>query len=745
MTKAENPSGLIIVGETQSDSSTFVQTDTSLDTTELSVAEQRESAALEKQRLIKANEKLRKAREAEEDAPKLGTVFRPAPRSFSGLSAGVTEVAEFTLIGTLGEINDGRTNTVPAAALFDTADQNDNVMLEIPKWDPTTVDPQYDGTQDQVFIWTVEPSENPDLGDTDVYRMWPEALASYTQPVVDEGSFTVNLPPAFLNKYPEGTLSILYSVANESIGNHAKSQAQTIYLDKRPPSYRRDPGAIVPPASIPANGVITKEILDANTNFQFTVPVYSLSWPGDRIRVYDRESGVLVYEGVLWDEAADARLDTITVPSTALRALGEGPKSIVYKLIDRAGWESSASDVRSFSFELQPQPTVLPAPIIRTAPINREVLRAGVKIELPVIANAAPDDQIVMRLISPTGIKTLETFPYSAGFTTANWDDIAVPDGQAEYSLRVEYDLKRGSATHGPSSAATVAVNLKTVGPRPIDPGPVNDQLVPLLIRGGVDRKDNEIGPADAGVAASVSFTVYEGAALGHVVRFFYDGVSAGTYDVKDTDAEGDVVALTLDWSLIRDHGNGTKLAYYEVYESAAASNFQRSPSTDVVVTAITVTVSTYVEYEYLKANFQNKLPGAAIATTGIINCAASPWRGVRVRVRLTDAAIAVGDIIRLDWAFALDARGLNVKESTRLKLEVPVTQVHISSKLVSILVPYNQENFGGQENGENVLEGSIVCFFTLIKPGDVIGISTPTMARYSAKQSGVRCANWVD
>lgn len=745
MTKAENSDGLIIIGETRLESNSFVQTDPSLEGPELSVAEQREKAELIKQRLAKANENLRKAREAEEDAPKLGTVLRPMSRSFSAFSADVTEAAEFTLIGTLGEINDGRTNTVPAAALFDTPDQNENVMLEIPKWEPTTVDPQYDGTQDQIFIWTVEPSENPELGDAEVYRMWPEAVASYTQPVEDDGPFTVNLPPAFLNKYPEGPLSILYSVANESIGNHAKSQAQTIYLDKRPPSYRRDPGALVPPASIPSSGVITKEILDRNTNFEFTVPVYLLPWPGDRIRLYDRESGTLIYEGALWNEAAPERLEKISVPSAALRALGEGPKSIVYKLIDRAGWESSASEVRAFSIQLQPQPTVLPAPIIKTVPINREVLRNGVKIELPVIANALPDDQIVMRVISPTGIRTLQTFPYSDGFITASWDDFAVPDGQAVYVARVEYDLKRGSATHGPSSATSVAVNLKTIGPPPIDPGPINDKLTPLLVRGGVDRQDNKIGPNDAGQNASVTFTVYEGAAPGQVVRFFYDGVSAGTYEIKDDDEHNNLVTLTLDWGLIRDHGNGTKEAYYEIYESAAASNFQRAPTTDVEVTAITVAVSTYVEYEYLKANFQNKLPGSSVATTGIINCAASPWRGVRVRVRLTDTVIAPGDTIRLDWVFALDARGLTLKESSRLHLDVPVTQAHINSKLVSILVPYNQVNFGGQENGEDVLEGSIVCFFSLIKPGDVIGISTKTMARYSAKQTGVRCANWVD
>ncbi|MBV4537665.1 MULTISPECIES: hypothetical protein [Pseudomonas] len=107
-------------------------------------------------------------------------------------------------------------------------------------------------------------------------------------------------------------------------------------------------------------------------------------------------------------------------------------------------------------------------------------------------------------------------------------------------------------------------LDLRTVGPVPVDRGPVSPSLTPVSVRGRISPTVNEITERDAagGANADITFTFYQGQAAGHFVRFFYDGVELLAAQVRTlvgTETPGGTAVVTLPNATLLAQGNGQK------------------------------------------------------------------------------------------------------------------------------------------------------------------------------------------
>lgn len=651
--------------------------------------------------------------------------------------------AEFTIQGTLPNIDDNRPNLVPNTA-YDKDNENDFIYIGVPRWDDTA-DPSYAGLSRDLVIIMIDgvPLDIDATG---------EEPASFDYPTPDDTIFPVQVyvTPAMLENLSEGIHRLSYRVMNDTAQNPDDSLAQEITLDRIAPSPNRDPAALLRPTGVPASGIITKEFLDANATITFPVPDYQVARKGDTIEVYEFASNTPIFEGPIWPEDQPARLPGVTLTAAAITALASGPKQLVYKLKDRALNTSGASVALPVVIQLAPEPGTLLPPEVPASPINRAKAAAGVDIIIPAYDNSQPNDDIVVSWETPQGVIQLPSFKRSVGQTSVDWAFLSTPDPRAVYTARVTYTVNRGSDVFGPSPTNNVPVNLRVVGPvNPDEPDPVNPLLTKLVVRGGSSGVDNQITPADKDLDANIRFTVYEGAAPDQVVHFFYKGVEVLPALTLTTQQAGDLINIPLPWAAVQAAGNGVIPAYYTVYENSTAENFQQSTNTNVRVSVITVPITNFVEYDYpttVKPAQQNKRPGTPLNQTGIINCSSAPWRGVKLKIRYTGTEIQVGDIISLKWVFSKDSTGENEQPAMTYETQITVSQAQDRVKAVDITVPYGRLYFGDDIEPEPVtpvaIIGSIVCSFTVVR-GNVAGQSEKTIVKYNTLQGGRVCSAW--
>lgn len=709
---------------------------------EVSNEEQLKLAEAAKLELEAYNQKLLKQREKKKS--KLGKVIVPGLRAFGVQSASVDPLAaEFTIQGTLPNIDDSRPNLVPNTA-YNKDNENDFIYIDVPRWEDTA-DSDYAGlSKDQVIIMI--DGVPLDLEATG------EEPASFDYPTPDDTIFPVQVyvTPAMLENLSEGIHRISYRVMNDTALNADDSLAQEITLDRIAPSPNRDPAALLRPAGVPASGIITKEFLDTNATITFPVPDYQVARKGDIIEVYEFASNTPIFEGPIWPEDQAARLPGVVVPSAAIAALASGPKQLVYKLKDRALNTSGASVALPVVIQLAPAPGILLPPEVPASPINRAKAAAGVDIIIPPYANSQPNDDIVVTWETPDGPRQLPPFKRSVGQTSVDWAFLSNPDPRAVYTARVTYTVNRGSDVFGPSPVNNVPVNLRVVGPvNPNEPDPVNPLLTRLIVRGGAGGIENQITPADKDLDANIRFTVYEGAAPDQVVHFFYNGVEVLPALTLTTEQPGDLVNVVLPWAAVQAAGNGLIPAYYTVLETSTADNPQQSINTDVRVSVITVPITNFVEYDYpttVRPAQQNKRPGTPLNQTGIINCSSAPWRGVKLKIRYTGNEIQVGDMIHLRWVFSKDSTGENEQPAMQYETQIMVSQAQDRVKAVDITVPYGRLYFGDdidpEPNPPAAIIGSIVCSFTVIR-GNIAGQSEKTIVKYNTLQGGRVCSAW--
>ncbi|MGH8383146.1 hypothetical protein [Pseudomonas sp.] len=657
---------------------------------------------------------------------------------------------EFTFEGTLPTITPARPNTPPFAAYSDEdGSGNDLVYLSIPQWADTDGPDDGSDSEDIVSIYIG--------GQAWPYTLPGEQRFSLPYPP-DAGSFPVKVPllPSMLASLGDGIHLIGYSVQNSLVENEDESLAQQMYVDTRPPSRNVPPAAIGVPAGLitPPPGqplVISAEYLASNDPVSFPVPVYSDPQLADEIIVRDENSNTVLIRAPIWPVGQPARSPNIDIPAATIQALGNGPKQIVYELIDYAQNLSGTSVARPIVLELVPAPINLQAPDVNPNPVNRAGATAGVAINA-TYDNARPDDLVEFTWETPNGNKTVGPVRYDALPGRIGWPELSDPDSGAVYSARVTYTVRRGTANTAPSPANNVPVDLSVVGPvNPNDPDPVNPDLIAVTVTGGVSGQPDVINHLDFGVDGSIRFTVYDGAVAGHVVTFFYNGAELNPPLVLDAGhVPGSIVPVPLPWATILLHGNGTIPVYYTIKEAANSANFQQSVNTPVRVTAITQAITNFVNYNYLALDRQDKRPGTPAAQTGIINCRANPWDGVNLSIRFAPGEFIVNDVVTLHWVFCTDILGQVEVANTRYEAPVTVSQAHVTAGSIVISVPYEATRFGEGTVGGNpplpglphAVSGSFSCQLIRAR-GAAIGLSAKSIARYNTTQGGRVCQSW--
>ncbi|TFF41133.1 hypothetical protein [Pseudomonas sp. RIT623] len=665
----------------------------------------------------------------------------------------------------LPENGDGRGITIKREAFEVTDERNNYVTLTIPAW-PSTVpdDPgDYAGSLDLIYLWRMD--YQFDQFGTPIAvptKVKMEALARVPFDPAGGGGGPVNvaIDPAFWNQLPEGFVDIFYTLGNDQIGNEVPSDPQRVYVDQFPPSRGTQPRALERPANLPAGALIDRDYLRNNPTISFPLRDYSGKWPADQIVI--NVNGVELAPIEIYP-VGDELVQTIDLSNTVVEGWGAGTKQVKYKLRDRTGWESAESGSLVVEIQLEDVPTTLPAPILQAARVNREVARAGLTIQIPDIVSAQPNDRLVVILQTSSGPQRLSPITYGTAPRTvvATWENLAQPDGQANYELSVTYEWSRGEVTPRLSAPAVVAVDLRTMGPIPDpDDGSPNPLLGQLVVRGGgANPVDNRIRPEDFNLPATIVFTTYPGAQAGSRVRIYYRSeenveeiIAVPAIELPDPPVEGSTINVELPWATIARHGNGLKDAYFEVYPPAGTEfedNAMLSPVTPVTVAAV-VTLTSFVRYSNVDITDpvnpgtghgarENRPAGSAINTTNILNCNSQPWNGIQLQIN--EPTLNVGATVTVQLQYSASARG-----TAPYQAATEVSGRVTSSGTITLVVPFSDINFPVQDPPEprGPVRGSFLSSFTVLREDGVVDMSNAVMVRYAVDGSNNGyCALW--
>lgn len=773
------------------------------------IAEEKRIAELERQREEEAKAAFKAERnEILQNRSSFPTAIRKVKSASGGIFSVPDPLAdEFTIIGTLANNAVVRPNEIPISALTDLdGDGSDNsnnfIRITVPEW-AETGGQDYDTSRDQVRLifngipWRYanegEPSDWEDDPAEELRRGEPFSIA-YGNPENVPFPVTVEITPKMLESLGEGIHRIAYEVVNDQALNRDPSLPQRMTLDRVPPSFGVPPAALltptVPPPMEAGGPVFSKEYLDANATVIFPIPSYAVARAGDLTRLLNGSDDTqIVPYTVIWPEIdAVAPAPQIAVSAAALQALGNGNHQLVYILADRSGNPSGKSLGYNFTVRLEELPSALLAPEINNpdgTPKVDPIVRADlfpttdltkvVDIVIPAYAGSQPADQIEVTWIDGTGApRVLTQFPFSTGKVSVNWGFLSVPDSRALYTASVTYRVLRNGQSFGPSPAASPRVDLRIVGPvNPNEPDPINPALTLLTVVGGSGRSpDNFITPLDYGrrpdgndgvLDGTIKFTVYEGAEAGHVVTIYYDGQQVSTLTLGN-EAPGTEIPFNLPGGTIETAGNGLKLAYYTIKETAAATNFQQSLNTQVNVSAITVLMRNFVWFDYTQsvpATRQNQRPGTTTNLTGVVNCSSMPWNNINLILRdfragdperpdevanpPVEVTLQAGDFVTVYWEYhsgsSLGDLPAPTVEKALQEIQIPVGFSPAAGMRYPIR--YTNDLFNQASNPPTPVADSIVCRFS-IRRGANSWISRKCLVKYNTRQGGLVCTGWV-
>ena len=668
----------------------------------------------------------------------------------------------------LPDNGDGRGITIKREAFEVTDDRNNYVTLKVGAWPSTVPEPidpaEYAGSFDLIYLWrmTYQYDDFGTLIPTPI-KVDMKALGKLPFDTAGGGGGPVNvaIDPSFWSQLPEGFVDFYITVGNDLIGNAVPStNIERVYVDQFPPSRGTQPRALERPANLPADAPIDRNYLRNNTTISFPLRDYSGKWPADQIVI--NVNGVELAPIEIYP-VGDELVQTIDLSNTVVEGWGAGTKQVKYKLRDRTGWESAESGSLVVEIQLEDVPTTLPAPILQAARVNRKVARAGLTIQIPDIVSAQPNDSLVVILQTPSGPQRLSPITYGTAPRTvvATWENLAQPDGQANYELSVTYEWSRGEVTPRLSAPAVVAVDLRTMGPIPVpDDGSPNPLLGKLVVRGGgANPEDNRIRPEDFNLPATIVFTTYPGAQAGSRVRIYYRSaenveeiIAVPAIELPNPPAEGSTINVELPWATIASHGNGLKDAYFEVYPPAGSEfedNAMLSPVTTVTVAAV-VTLTSFVRYLNVDitdpvdpgtghGERENRPAGSAIKTTNILNCNSQPWNGIQLRIN--EPTLNIGATVTVQLQYSASARG-----TAPYQAATEVSGRVTSSGTITLVVPFSKINFPVQDplarHGPRA--GSFISSFTVLREDGVVDMSNAVMVRY-AVNGGIDgyCSLW--
>ncbi|MGE8437153.1 MAG: hypothetical protein ACN6P2_11495 [Pseudomonas palmensis] len=702
-----------------------------------------------------------------------------------GLFAANSLADEFVIIGALPNIPDGRPNALPEAAYHD-ENENDYMCIGVPQWGESGGNDYTESFDEVRLAFNGIPWRYAGEGFPGQQEMDPVEEARRGEPFkipypVDPATpfpAMVYITPKMLESLPDGVHRISYIVQNDQALNPDPSLAQFFTVDRVAPSNGVSPAALGVPADLPPSGephpVFDKEYLDSHPTIRFPVPPYVIARRGDSITILRGSDDAVLFTAPIWPNDAAARLESVEVPARVIEELGGGTNQLVYTLGDRIINRSGKSVGLNIEVRLQPIPSGLQAPLI-ASPIYRLHAAAGVDIGIPDYAGSLPTDEIIVSWGTPDNPRQLPPFPFSDGKTTVGWAFLSDPDARAVYEGRVTYQVRRNGELYGPSLPTTPQVDLNVAGPiNPNDPDPVNPLLTPLVFKGGSGQSpNNNLTLLDKDKEVTIDFTVYTNAASGNIIHLFYDGTRVGDITLANQTSP-QVIPVKVTWALLTSKGNGDYLAYYKVYENAAAAaidkNPQQSINTMVRVTAVTTDLAApyFVWFNGgngTPAGRQGAAPGTPTPSTGVVNCGSSPWNGINLQLLDPQRLFRARDVVTVFFEYHRGSvGGAKFPEYTivdnvvvpadpppekvapaasRAFVQDPLSTSYTPGTTINIKVPYESSLFDQTTNPPEDRADSFVAYYTVQRKEDVYK-SRAVLVKYNTRQGGLLCAAWV-
>jgi hypothetical protein len=435
-----------------------------------------------------------------------------------------------------------------------------------------------------------------------------------------------------------GVKNLRYEVFQATGGTDGPATPTVVTVDRVDPNARIIPAAVVLPTWV--DEVLTMEDLAAHGDvLDLVIPGRLDPQVGDAVLLY---WSLLDPVPIFSMSDLPRTTDPLNVPLTAatILARGAGQKLITYRYTDRAGNPTSwPADLRVLAVVTEPSATNLLPPRVPEAPLDLTDAQMGrAEVFIDGYDNARVGDDI---LISFNGLMISHTLTSVAWPQRVQipWDVLREGGLEAAYTADVFYRVVRDGAASASSDTITVNVDLRSAGGRPEDPGPVNPTLDLIVVESSEGLID-EIGEGDTGPATG-RFDVYDGAAVGHRIQIYWDGVPALTpaHTVTAADLLLPQFELTIPASVIAAQGNGVKPVWYSL-NNGLNDNIIDSLETPVQVNA-------FVLEDLEPVVFPDALPiGGGLF---VITCDQRIFDGIRT-VIYDSVNLQAGDSVILHW-----------------------------------------------------------------------------------------------
>lgn len=385
--------------------------------------------------------------------------------------------------------------------------------------------------------------------------------------------------------------------------------------------------------------------------------------------------------------------------------------------------------LREVEYILTPQPENLSDPAVPAAPLDlRDAQLKLAEVHLFGYDNFRSGQIVQIELVSAL---STQIFPHTLLTEPTPTDPakIEIPwlilfaiygiSGPGTASLR--YRVVEEGNPSAWSNTITVAADFSSAAGDPDDPGPVRDYL-PLVTVTSSEGLVNEIGPGDTG-NATAEFDVYTGAAVGHLLQFYWGGtpIYPSPRAVTQADLDSGTFAVIITAAVIAAGGNELDKKVWYSLTNGVNANVDTSQSTLVDVFASELQNLTPPQF-----------PKSVDAGGGLrsISCKQSVELGIDTSI-VDRVNLKQGDTIRRFWT--LYGEGLT---STNKLVEAEI--------LPPIVVANDHSLPGGGESFlvdfatyvQPAILGRVEFFYTVLKADGVTQGKSPTTVLYVSRRN---------
>jgi len=530
---------------------------------------------------------------------------------------------------------------------------------------------------------------------------------------IEESIFPYAIPVPKNLLQSDGRYELWYRVTSSHISFPTPSEHTNVTIDTTAPGYDKQLDSLLYPPDL-TGSVITADYLATHSDkveLRVPLPFYTGAREGDIIFLYwldtNLPQGMPVSSKTVLDSEIIAQDIRLELTGDDIRAFNkDGIFYAFYKVRDRAGNETLTFSLPAqATVALDPLPVDLPPPSVplheNDSLLHRADARSTIKIEIVFFDNALPTDEVVFEW---DGIKLPAqpaVFPVSADVP---WS-VLTRNGMGPRSFIVQYEVSRG-AWKQTSRQAPINVDFSIAGQdHPAAPALLNPLLALCEIR-GQSNLPNELIATDRNAPVIPRVELFQNPVAGQKLELYWGAwpTAAATYTVQPGDVAGQQIQFSdVPWNIIDSEPNNAALPVY--YTTSNGVNLQQSSTTYVKVRV--VTIDDLPEPDFPDADLW-----------GYINCAGTPWDGIKHKITFTNNRFEADDVITLCWQ---GYRNLNATDPIQgtygeFQYEIKNSDITDGFALITVL-PYTPYI-------EPITEGSGGAFYTLAKKDGQFGTS---------------------